>query len=380
MARDQAALQSWYRQAMLRRIDALRALVEPLEAGNAEACDSAREIGQALRSSGATFGFAELTAVATIVEQSSDVNILRRVEGLITQLHALTASDDASPGFRAEWLARAAGVPYTDPAVEGAHDLAEAWIAVSQVAGIDASTLAARVAEHLGLEVASLGQRGHSALRLVPGALMAAGRLIPLSEDSVTITVALAEPTSLPLELEVERLTGRRPVFVVAPPAALDAVLSEVLDMPASPAAVSAAPLVPSTMEKEDVGERDILVVDDDPSTRLLLRSLLEKRGHRVFEAEDGLQALEVMKRNEAIGLVIADLNMPRMDGLELMWELRDAQEVGYVAVIVVTGEVDEVLETQLMEEGADDYIRKPVDPRLFLARVEATIRRMERR
>jgi DNA-binding response OmpR family regulator len=72
----------------------------------------------------------------------------------------------------------------------------------------------------------------------------------------------------------------------------------------------------------------------------------------------------------------VADLNMPKMDGLELIWELRDLEAQGPLAVIVVTGEVDEVLETQLMEEGADDYIRKPIDPRLFLARVEATIRR----
>jgi len=362
---------------MLRRIDEVRALLGPLEAGDVAACDSAREIGQALRSSGSTFGFAELTAVATIVETSSDANVLRRVEGLITELHRLTAPDDVSPAFIAEWLARAADVPYTDAALAEAQDLAEAWAVVARVAGMDESALAARVAKRLGLEVAKLGERGRSALRLVPEALMTAGRLIPLKEDSVTITIALAEPTSLPLEIEVERLTGRRPVFVVAPPLALDAVLSEVLDTPPDPVTPPVAPIARPTIP-EQVRDKDILVVDADPSTRLLLRSLLEKRGHRVFEAGDGLQGLEAMKANQTIGLVIADLNMPRMDGLEFMWELRDAEELGPVAVIVVTGEVDEVLETQLMEEGADDYIRKPVDPRLFLARVEATIRRME--
>ena len=106
------------------------------------------------------------------------------------------------------------------------------------------------------------------------------------------------------------------------------------------------------------------------------MRTLLEKRKYRVVEAGDGLEALDVMNGNEPIRLVVADLNMPRMDGLELMWELRDVHDWEHLPVIVVTGETDEVLETQLMEEGADDYIRKPVDPRLFLARVEATIRR----
>jgi DNA-binding response OmpR family regulator len=119
-------------------------------------------------------------------------------------------------------------------------------------------------------------------------------------------------------------------------------------------------------------------VVDDDAGARLLVRALLEKRGYTVHEAGDGMEALETFRAGAAapIELVVADLNMPKMDGLELIWELRDLQEQEPLAVIVVTGEVDEVLETQLMEEGADDYIRKPIDPRLFLARVEATIRR----
>jgi DNA-binding response OmpR family regulator len=116
--------------------------------------------------------------------------------------------------------------------------------------------------------------------------------------------------------------------------------------------------------------------VDDEPAARLLIRAMLTKGGYRVVEAGDGVEALSVVDRGESVGLVVADLNMPRMDGLELMWELRDRPDWEHLPVIVVTGEVDEILETQLMEEGADDYIRKPLDPRLFLARVEATIRR----
>lgn len=119
-----------------------------------------------------------------------------------------------------------------------------------------------------------------------------------------------------------------------------------------------------------------MLVVDDEASARLFVRALLEKRGFHVAEASDGLEALNVVRVDREIDLVVADLNMPRMDGLELMWELRDERTSAHLPVIVVTGEMDEILETQLLEEGADDYIRKPVDPRLFLARVEATIRR----
>jgi two-component system chemotaxis response regulator CheY len=120
-----------------------------------------------------------------------------------------------------------------------------------------------------------------------------------------------------------------------------------------------------------------VLVVDDEPSARLLVRTLLERRGYVDIEAEDGVAALQAVGDGSGVGLVVADLNMPRMDGLELIWELRDAHSAARLPVIVVTGEADEILETQLMEEGADDYIRKPIDPRLFLARVESTVRRL---
>jgi DNA-binding response OmpR family regulator len=75
---------------------------------------------------------------------------------------------------------------------------------------------------------------------------------------------------------------------------------------------------------------------------------------------------------------VVADLNMPEMDGLELLWEMRADPDLSHIPVIVLTGETDEILETKLIEEGADDYVCKPLDPRLFLARVGATIRRAD--
>jgi len=181
------------------------------------------------------------------------------------------------------------------------------------------------------------------------------------------------------MELELQRLTSRQPIFAVAPPGALDVALAEIFNTPVISEAPHTAGPVRPTHDKSGTRDKEILVVDDEPAARLLVRTLLSKRGYRVLEAEDGVAALEVMKSNEGmIGLVVADLNMPEMDGLELMWELRDNAAWGRVPVIIVTGELDEILETQLMEEGADDYIRKPVDPRLFLARVEATIRRSE--
>ncbi len=377
MTPDRAELQSWYRAAMVRRIDELRALRVPLASGDEIACAAARQIGQALRGSGSTFGFADLSAVAAIVETSSDEETLRRVEGLITELHILAREDESVPSIRVEWLVRAAGLQEDPSILDGVRTLAEAWEVVARAGGLSEAGLAERVADDLGIELSDIGARRAAALHLVPPALMIAGRVLPLKEDSETITVATAEPTSLPMELELQRVTGRRPVFVVATPTALSAILTEVLEEPIPDAPVVETPVRP-TLDERDTRDRAILVVDDEQSTRLLVRHLLEKREYRVVEAEDGVEALEILASGQPIELVVADLNMPRMDGLELMWELREIRGGEHLPVIVVTGEVDEILETQLMEEGADDYIRKPVDARLFLARVEATIRRAE--
>lgn len=355
------------------RIDELAELRARLESGDPAGCDELKSVGQALRGSGATFGFPDLSAAASVVETTTEADALRRSEGLIAELHELADERaDGTPGNA--WLARAAGITGDDAerAMAGAENVAAAWAAVQERTGLDATSLARRVADRFGLPVADLGARSRAARRLVPEALMSSERLVPLVEDATTITVATADPTSLSTELELQRLTGRRPVFAVAPPSAIEAVLAELF---APDEAVPAERRPPAHGPGED-----ILVVDDEESQRVLLRGLLEKRGYAVVEAADGLEALEMVRSRASIGLAVVDLNMPRMDGLELLWELRDASRWNGLPVIVVTGEVDDVFETQLMEEGADDYIRKPVDPRLFLARIDATLRRVEAR
>ena len=314
--------------------------------------------------------------MAAVVETSADRDVLRRIEGLLAELRIMAGPEGSGRGVHAQWLLRAGGLEAgEEKALESWSNVAEAWTTVAARAGLTQDALADRVAKRLGLEVADLGSRRRSAARLIPEVLVAAGRLVPLREDGETITVATFDPTSLATELELERLTGRVPVLQVATPHRIDAILGEILGDAPGERVPEPAPVRP-ILDQPRTGGREVLVVDDEPSARLLTRTLLEKRGYDVSEAGDGVEALEVMGSNDAIGLVVADLNMPRMDGLELMWELRDVPSRRDVPVIVVTGEKDEILETQLMEEGADDYIRKPVDPRLFLARVEATIRR----
>ena len=370
MKADREQLRSWYRQAMIRRAEELRALRDALQACDAAACDAARAVGQALRGSGATFGFADLSAVAALVESSPDAGILRRVEGLIEHLGRL-GGPGATRAVRAEWLMIAGGL--AADGVEPFADLVTAWRSTCERSGLSPAQLADRAAARLGLAPAKLGQPGRSALRLVPEALMRRDLVLPTGEDVETIHVASADPTSLELELELARLTGRRPVFAVAPPEALERALGAVL------ATGSAEPVPRRRAPAPESGSPEkVLVVDDDGSSRLLARTVLEKHGYAVLEAGDGAEALERLRDAQPVALVVADLNMPEMDGLELLWEMRADEELSHIPVIVLTGATDDILETKLIEEGADDYICKPLDPRLFLARVGATIRRAE--
>jgi len=371
VTRDRESLQSWYRDAMRGRIDELVALRRRLEEGDLDACEGVRRVGQALRGSGGTFGFEEVSAVARLVETTTEAAALMRTEAMIDFLSGFTRQP-GQEGALPSWLARAAGLgddrDFTPPASvrRGERSIADAWSWVLQRAGLEEADLAERVAARFGLEVADCSERSQAAARLVPSALVMEQRIVPLREDPTAITVATSNPLSLPAEVEIERLTGRRVVFSVAGPSAISAELAAPGGVPDDGGARLTSP----------AAEWRILLVDDDPSARLLLRTLLAKRDFRTAEAGDGIEALAAMRDDPSIAMAVVDLNMPRMDGLELLWAIRDSSRWCDLPVLVVTGEPDEVLETQVMEEGADDYIRKPVDPRLFLARVEATLRR----
>ena len=102
-----------------------------------------------------------------------------------------------------------------------------------------------------------------------------------------------------------------------------------------------------------------ILIVDDEPNVTETLSSFLSDCGHTTVAAADGLQALEVMPRHGDIGLVIADVRMPRMDGIEFLTTIR--VRFPGVPAILITGHGDEGLAVAALQEGATDYIKKPI-------------------
>src|SRR5690606_7478058 len=118
---------------------------------------------------------------------------------------------------------------------------------------------------------------------------------------------------------------------------------------------------------------RSILVVDDDPHIRQLLAFAFSKAGLSTREAADGEAALaEVAKA--APDLVVLDINMPRMDGLEVCRRLRAQGDVPILFLSSRDDEIDRVLGIEL---GADDYVVKPFSPREVTARVMAILRRV---
>jgi type II secretory ATPase GspE/PulE/Tfp pilus assembly ATPase PilB-like protein/ActR/RegA family two-component response regulator len=119
-----------------------------------------------------------------------------------------------------------------------------------------------------------------------------------------------------------------------------------------------------------------VLLVDDDSIVRLKSRAVLEKNGFDVSEANDGAAGLETIQSGTHFDLVVLDLDMPRMGGLEVLQQVRRSVATAGLPVIVLTGSEEVDSEVKLMEEGADDYIRKPIDPPKFVARVKATLRR----
>jgi len=118
--------------------------------------------------------------------------------------------------------------------------------------------------------------------------------------------------------------------------------------------------------------KKKVLVVDDEPQINLVLRSGLTKHGYDVRVAAEGESALELFNAWQP-DLVVTDLSMPNMSGLELCRRLRD---ISSVPIIVLSVKEDESVKIESLDAGADDYVTKPFSIGELLARVRAALRR----
>ena len=120
-----------------------------------------------------------------------------------------------------------------------------------------------------------------------------------------------------------------------------------------------------------------ILVVEDEPDIRKLVNYNLAQERFKILEAEDGEQGLKIVQRDKP-DLVILDLMLPGLSGMELCKILRERSETERLPVLMLTAKAGEADRVVGLEMGADDYLTKPFSPRELVARVRAILRRME--
>ena len=116
-----------------------------------------------------------------------------------------------------------------------------------------------------------------------------------------------------------------------------------------------------------------ILVVDDEPQIRRVLRTTLTAKGYEIFDAKSGEEALDAI-RKQRFDLILLDMNMPGMGGLEACREIRASSEVAIIMLTVRGSEQDKVT---ALDAGADDYVTKPFGIPELLARIRAALRRL---
>src|SRR5205085_11547115 len=127
----------------------------------------------------------------------------------------------------------------------------------------------------------------------------------------------------------------------------------------------------------EDTVARKILLVDDEPVLVETIAYNLEQAGYQVTTAADGASALEAARR-ETPDLVILDIMLPEMDGLEVCRQLRRENNTTTTPIMMLTAKGDEIDKVVGLEVGADDYVTKPFGRRELLARVRALLRRSD--
>ncbi|GAA5347167.1 response regulator transcription factor [Planifilum fimeticola] len=115
-----------------------------------------------------------------------------------------------------------------------------------------------------------------------------------------------------------------------------------------------------------------ILVIDDDAQIRNLIEIYLKNEGFHVLKAGDGLEALDLLSRNE-VHLIILDIMMPKMDGIDACLKIREESEV---PIIMLSAKTEDLHKIHGLSVGADDYITKPFNPLELVARVKSQLRR----
>lgn len=193
-----------------------------------------------------------------------------------------------------------------------------------------------------------------SLLRTILGVFHRLRTLLSFGSESSDSSEPAAETTSLQIEEETELVAER----------------------PSEPES-EASPSIEWT-PTSSASEAHILIVDDADGDRLVMSTILVKGGFEVSEADDGSTALPFLDDVDGIDAILLDLQMKEMDGLETLKAIRKSKKTRAVPVVILTASQDPEDERQLLQAGADDYLRKPVDPLQLIDRVRAVLRRAQ--
>ncbi|HEX4134539.1 MAG TPA: response regulator [Bryobacteraceae bacterium] len=117
-----------------------------------------------------------------------------------------------------------------------------------------------------------------------------------------------------------------------------------------------------------------ILIIEDNEAAMDLMVYLLHTSGYRTFSAENGAEGLRLAKQ-ELPDLIVCDINLPEMDGLEVLWLLKENSGARSIPIVAVTALAMVGDRERLLRAGFDGYISKPIDPEIFVAQMEALLR-----
>lgn len=121
-----------------------------------------------------------------------------------------------------------------------------------------------------------------------------------------------------------------------------------------------------------------ILLVDDEPDILEFIGYNLEKEGYHVLKAENGKKGIEIAQKHQP-DLILLDLMMPELDGIETCELIRSNEQLKNVLVVFLTARSEDYSQIAGYNAGADDYISKPVKPKVLISKIRALIRRMEK-
>ena len=127
-------------------------------------------------------------------------------------------------------------------------------------------------------------------------------------------------------------------------------------------------------MKKKDI---KILLVDDEPDVIEIIRYNLDQKGYKIYTASDGKEALKKAKK-EIPHLIIMDVMMPNIDGIEACEQLRNDVSFNETIIMFLTARGEDYSHVAALEAGADDYVTKPIKPKIIVSKVKALLRRLK--